>query len=209
SGNLYRPRLHFMDCNHPMPLRIQIDAPSEAPPLLHNAPARRRYQPYCETVASSRPPSPNPLILQPLHVSISRPLRTNVDAQPQEHDEADQNKSLVQSAASSPAHHVGAATLLKTGRNSKRKGTSPNRTAASRDTESADPNHITQAVTPRGSHSLASVEVTAYDRTPSHPRMQQSVHFDIATLQTIPRKHIQRQDRYAGMAYHPLPPLPL
>jgi hypothetical protein len=200
-----------MDRFHPMLPGNTTDAPSEALPLLYTTSGRHPYQSYCETVTdSSSPPRSSGLSLSNSILRSRTPsLDFAFDSQQREPNEAYQNILPVLSAASSPGRYVDDVPLLKTGSGSKRQTSSPNRKQRSSDTTTGSPNHITPAVTPRGSHLLARYKVTAYDRTPSHPRMQQMKPSNGATVRTIPWKPIEREKNYAVTKYHPLPLLPL
>ncbi|KAF1828358.1 hypothetical protein BDW02DRAFT_584548, partial [Decorospora gaudefroyi] len=192
-----------------MPPGIPRDASDEVLPLLDPTSEGRPYQAYCETVTSSRPPSPQSLIPRPLCISPKPSAQILFDAHAPKPHESEQNRSLVLSAASSPGSYVDSATLLKTGRNSKSQTQSPNRKLFPKSTVSANSVHITRAVFPRGSHSLAPTRVIAYHQALSHPRVQQLDFVDSGTAQTISRKPVQQHDANVGTNSRPLPPLPL
>jgi hypothetical protein len=200
-----------MDRNHPMLPGTTTYAPGETLPLLYNTSEEAPYQAYCETVIDPASPSHSPGLS--LSESILRPrtpsLQFTFTLRQQEPHEVNQNTSLFLSAASSPEHPADDVPLLKTGKESKRQTTSPNCRQWSSDTTPGSPNHITPTVTPRGSHLLAPIKMTAYDRTPSHLRMQQMEPHKIATVRKILRKPIEGEPSYADANYHPLPFLPL
>ncbi len=214
-SNFYSPRRsraipQLMDPTHPMPSGTLDEAPSEALPLLHDIPFRRPYQAYCVTEASSRPPSPDDLSPKPLRTSATPILHVVVDTESADIGTSDQNHSHLQATASSPGKYVESATLRKAGQYSNRQTSLPNEKSLPESTKSGNiSNHITRAVTPRGSHSLASFEVTAYDRPPSHSRMQRSASSNDGTLHKVPRKPLKRHDDHFGVHQRPLPTLPL
>ncbi|CAA9958780.1 hypothetical protein PTMSG1_02318 [Pyrenophora teres f. maculata] len=195
-----------MDYSRFMPPDAIPNVPGEALPFIQNTIERTPYQAYCETTtSSSRSSSSRSLMPSPLQIRGRPSLQTENDSQPPGHDESDQNTLLIQAAASAPRHYIDAVTLLKTGEDCK---TQTQRANCDTLTESAMSNHVTQAVTPRGSHSLASDTVTECNATPSHPRIQQVEYPDCATTRTISRKPIPRDDGYSGTYYRPLPSLP-
>ncbi|KAH6875662.1 hypothetical protein BKA58DRAFT_125951 [Alternaria rosae] len=199
-----------MDHTHCIPLGTPDEGPGEALLLLHDTTPRRPYQAYCVTEASSRPSSPDNLIPRPLRTSTTPVLQVFIDTKSVETEDYDQNNNLTQAVTGSPAQYVESATLRRTGQYSKRQTFLPNRKPLPERTRSGNtPNHITRAVTPRGSHSLASSEVTVCDLPSSHPRMQQSTSSNNEFDQTGSHKPIERCDDLLGTHQRPLPPLPL
>jgi hypothetical protein len=194
-----------------MPLRTITDAPDEALPLINDTSEWRTYQAYCESVVdSSSPPRSSGLSFSESIPRSRKPsLQLTLDPQPSRSLAIEHNASPVLSAASSPQRYSGSATLLKTGKETKRQTVFSNRRALPRNTTTGKVNHITRAVTPRGSHSLARFKVTAYDRPPSHPRMQRMESSNSPTARTIPRKPLQQSSQYAETGYRPRPLLPL
>ena len=199
-----------MDHTQFIPLGTSEERPGEALLSLHDTLARRPYQAYCVTEASSRPSSPDNLIPKPLRTSKTPVLQVLIDAESDETEDCDQNNNLTQTAAGSPAQYVESATLRRTGQYSKRQTFLPNRKPLPERTRSGNtPNHITRAVTPRGSHSLAPSEVTVCDLPSSHPRMQQSTSSNNESDRTGSHKPIKQCGDPLGTYQRPLPPLPL
>jgi hypothetical protein len=198
-----------MDHKHRMPLEIPEEEPGEALPLLYEIFSRRPYQAYCVTEASSRPPSPDSLIPKPLRTSATPVLQVLIDTESLETQVVDQNNHPTQTTASSPEQYVESATLHRTGKYSKRQTSSSNQESLLECTRSGNtPNHITRAVTPRGSHSLAPSEVTVYDRPPSQSRMQQLTFSSDDSTQVGSPKPIERHNDPLSTYRRPLPPLP-
>ncbi|KAF7452989.1 hypothetical protein PtrM4_002760 [Pyrenophora tritici-repentis] len=192
-----------MDYSRFIPPDTTHDVPGEALPLVQNTIERSPYQAYCETAtSSSRSSSSRSLMPSPLRIRRHLSSRIANDSQPSGHNGSDQNTLLIQAAASAPGSYIDVVTLLKTGEHCKTQTQPANCDTL---TESAISNHITRAVTPRGSHLLALETVTACDVTPSHPRIQQVGYTDCTTTRTISRKPILRD---SGTYYRPLPPLP-
>ena len=199
-----------MDHTHFTPLGTPEEGPGEALLLLHDTLPRRPYQAYCVTEASSRPSSPDNLVPKPLRTSTTPVSRVFIDTESVETEDCDHNKNLTQTAADSPAQYVESATLRRTGQYSKRQTFPPNRKPLPERTRSGNtPNHITRAVTPRGSHSLAPSEVTVCDLPSSHPRMQQSTPSNNESDRIGSHKPIEQCDDLLGTYQRPLPPLPL
>ena len=81
---------------------IPENAPSETLFSFYDTPFRRPYQAYCVTEASSRPPSPDPLVQEPFCASAP-PLWPAADrAHFTDTERFEQNNSRIQAAASSP-----------------------------------------------------------------------------------------------------------
>jgi hypothetical protein len=199
-----------MDRSHLMPSNIPEDAPNESIPFSYDIPFRRLYQAYCITEASSRPSSPDSLIPKPLRTSAPSLFQTAINTGSADTEKFEQNDSGSQASASDSAQHIESVTLRKTGQYSKRQTPSSNQKPLWERTRLGNnPSHITRAVTPRGSHSLASSEVITYDRPPSHPRMQQLGFANKNTVQPIPRKPIERLGDRVSTYQRPWPPLPL
>lgn len=199
-----------MDHTHCIPLGTPDKRPGEALLLLHDTLPRRPYQAYCVTEASSRLSSPDNLILKPLQTSKTPVSQVFIDTESVETEYCDQNNNLTQAAAGSPAQYVKSATLRRTGQYSKIQTFPPSRKPLPERTRSGNtPNHITRAVTPRGSHSLAPSEVTVCDLPSSHPRMQQSTSSNNESDRTGSHKPIEQRDDLLGTYQRPLPPLPL
>ena len=188
---------------------IPENAPSETLFSFYDTPFRRPYQAYCVTEASSRPPSPDPLVQEPFCASAP-PLWPAADrAHFTDTERFEQNNSFIQAAASSPEQYVESVTLSKVEQYSKRQTSPPNgKLLCERTGSGKDPNHITRAVSPRGSHLLASSEVVAYDQPPSHAQLRQlepSTRTDTRSVSRRPMEHGNRM----GTHQRPLPPLPL
>ncbi|KAF1843066.1 uncharacterized protein K460DRAFT_287596, partial [Cucurbitaria berberidis CBS 394.84] len=191
-----------------MPLEAPIDGHSESLPLLHNLADRRPYQPYCVTEASSRAQSPELLTPKPLRIIKSCARELDGDEQTQHSRDDVLDMLPARSAASSPGQQDSLIILPKTGSKSKRNPSLSNRISQLGNTKTASPNYIAQAVTPRGSHTLASLDEAVYDETLSHPWVQRPRSLYIATSQQVIRKPLPWRSGHAGMDYHPLPPLP-
>jgi hypothetical protein len=187
-------RLKFLDAG--------IEGLDEALPLLNANRQRRPYQAYCATETSSRPHSPETLIPRPLRISFSatKPLKHAPSlsitasglslARTSEQDECLAISSELEERIDTPE------TVL-------------NHQTSSRSTTPIIEHHLAQAVTPRGSHQLASPQTLMYYRTPSHVRMQQAAPIHVATSRIAHRKPIPQHVAPVDMELHPLPPLPV
>ncbi|RMZ66539.1 glycoside hydrolase family 5 [Pyrenophora seminiperda CCB06] len=183
------------------------DVPGEALPLLEKSVERKSYQVYCETAASSsRSSSCDSLIPSPLQIPRVSSLHIESDSPTPENHESGQNTIHFQAAASIPEPKADSVTLLKPGKDDKTQTRTANCDTLA---DSAVSHHITRAVTPRGSHSLASDKVTACDTILSHPRIQQMESVNCTTARTVLRKPIPHQGLHTGANYRQLPPLPL
>ncbi|CAO2653169.1 Nn.00g025800.m01.CDS01 [Neocucurbitaria sp. VM-36] len=176
---------------------------NESSPSFHDGPKRRPYQPYCVTEASSRAQSPDVLTPLPLRILPPRTEEYDCGAQNRCPAESTPNIPLSQHAASSIKPHDSVAISPKTESKCRGQNPLPNRVSPSGNTTSANPNHITQAVTPRGSHSIASSDATVCNETPSHPRMQWPVSPDTATAQQVSRKPLPGHSNYVGIDHLP------
>ncbi|KAF2850163.1 hypothetical protein T440DRAFT_115509 [Plenodomus tracheiphilus IPT5] len=124
-------------------------------PWLRGREGLRRYQPYCITEASSRPESPDSLVPKPLRIDPARRSNVIPTTSDQAVQQVDVNTIHNPSTTTTPNKSYQIATF-ETGSKSDIRLSTTNREPRPRDTWSVDSNHIAQAVTPRGSHLLAS-----------------------------------------------------
>jgi hypothetical protein len=190
-----------MDIDHPRSHSPHASADVSSPLL--DEPGPRPYQAYCVTEASSRPPSSNSLRPQPFLIqsSIVETCDTELRLLPTEPDP--------QTPATNVERNSSSAISLGQEKGGNEQETSANGEPSSRNTILAHPHHITQAVTPRGSHSLTTSQTNMYDATPSHLRMQQSSPKHVATFATYQRKPLPNHTSNVGMDHRPLPALPI
>ncbi|KAH4184571.1 hypothetical protein HBI81_242680 [Parastagonospora nodorum] len=196
------PTTSFMNIDHLTVDSPRLDADAEATGLLKET-VLRPYQAYCVTEASSRPPSPSSLRPQPLRVRSSR--LQNLGSEPQ---------SLpswpdLQTPATYTQRNGSLAILSKEGKEGNEQHELSNQALPSRCTSLESQDHITQAVTPRGSHPLATSQTRTYDETPSHSRMQQTSRKHVTASTAYRRKALPQHFSDSSMGHHPLPPLPI
>ncbi|KAF2029340.1 hypothetical protein EK21DRAFT_27997, partial [Setomelanomma holmii] len=187
----------IMDIDPPKLAENRADSSGDILPLLDTT-TNRRYQAYCATEASSRHPSPDTL--------APRPLRTK----PSPHHERDiepklESHNVAQPTATSAKVDDGIATLPKWKYQSN-EPVSANEGSQSRRSMLGNDNHITQAVTPRGSHQLAGSQTMMCDSTPSHSRMQPRGPGYVAASWKVRRRTSPQYVGDACMNEHPLPP---
>lgn len=142
---------------------------------------RRPYQPYCVTEASSRPESPDTLLPRPLFSTPPDTQSTDNNVSSHEDPSLYLVTSPGPSAASNGQIQHGPTTISRTGSDIDIQPDPTNGIAPGVDALLEKLNHIAQAVTPRGSHSLSS----AYHETPSPLRTPR------LGPQTIPRKPLR------------------
>ncbi|KAH7082202.1 hypothetical protein FB567DRAFT_594694 [Paraphoma chrysanthemicola] len=164
--------------------------------------SRGRYQAYCATEASSRPVSPDTLTLNYLHAQPSSLSPRIVEP------ESDRQNETAQPSRSNIEYDKDVATFSKWTMQNSVLQFPANDSVGSRHSMLGNSNHITQAVTPRGSHPLAVSQTLACNRTPSHPRMQSPRLAENSASESFrpepPPHHIDK----AFLDRHPLPPLP-
>lgn len=178
-------------------------ASNESSPLLHNDQNPRPCQAYCVTEASSRPPSPNTL--------TPRPLRIRRSLSPIRDDESRCLPSIPPTPSTTALieqDHRDVENVPALGVGGDEEEEHTNGSPQYRSTMLLDANHITQAVTPRGSPPLMDNQPIMYDRTPSQVRMQRSTPEYVATTSTCRRKPLPQHAVDTSMAHRPLPPLP-
>jgi hypothetical protein len=192
----------LMDYNNLASPNVRVDENSELSPLLYSKSGNRSYQAYCVTEASSRPPSPDRLMPRPLCIQSS-PGRERQDK-----PRAFQDHSFAQSLMTN-VQQDRSLSMSSTWKNAENgEETSSSQICPSQSTVLVDDDHITPAVTPRGSHPLAAGQ-TSYDQTLSHSRMQQTSPAYVATPRAYQRKPLPHSAVNAIIEPRPLPPLPL
>lgn len=191
-----------MDNDHLIAMSSQVKGSGESTSLFPNEPEPRPYQAYCVTEASSRPPSPDILRPQPLHIRSSVVRERNTATR------SSTSEPIVQASAT----NIEESSILAIPPGEANESNEPlvpsNQELSLGSTMLANRHHITQAVTPRGSHPLKTDQTRMYDATPSHLRMQPITPKDVATSTAFRRKLLPRNNSDVGMDHHPLPPLP-
>lgn len=195
------PITSSMDIDHLMTDSPRLDADAEIASLLKE-PVLRPYQAYCVTEASSRAPSPNSLRPQPLRIRSSKPQG------PASEPQSSPSWPDLKTPATYTQRNDSLAILSKEGKEGNEEHELSNQVPPSHRTSLESQDHITQAVTPRGSHPLATSQTSTYDEAPSHLRMQQtSRKHATASTAYCPKPLLQRFSD-SNMGHHPLPPLP-
>lgn len=177
------------------------DEQASSTPLIHDDPPRRPYQAYCVTEASSRPCSPDLFIPTPTKT-------TSKQARPQHAARSSSTLNLTCSSATTRSkdeqHEVDPGQEKNYSQNEEAQA---NHILPLQVTAEVNEQHITQDVTPRGSHRTTSAQAYTYDQTPSHPRMQHPGHPEVTALDPIKSKSLKEHAAPASIQ-HPLPPLP-
>jgi hypothetical protein len=193
----------LMDTNNLTPPRRRAHAPDESSPLLQNESGNRSYQAYCVTETSSRPQSPDTLTPRPLCIRSSFAQDQIVESR------IVVDRSLAQLPATSIEQDPTLAISSEQVNGSNAQQVLPSRILSSQNTMFADDHHITQAVTPRGSHPLAAEQTLVCDGALSHSRMQQRLPAYVVTSRAYQRKPVPQPSRETIMEPRPLPPLPI
>jgi len=174
-----------MDCEGPFP---PADA-SDVFATLHQGSANlRSYQPYCVTEASSRPQSPDVLAPIPLFIVDSRKRAVKTNAQDLAPLQVNANTVPIPTTTTTKTttppriHHQGM--VVETGSRSEIRCRATNRKMLARITESVDSHHMARAVTPRGSHLLASVNKRLCDGSLS-PQIQQTEGYNLSAWRLL------------------------
>ncbi|KAH7402348.1 hypothetical protein DE146DRAFT_610260 [Phaeosphaeria sp. MPI-PUGE-AT-0046c] len=175
---------------------------NESSPLLRKDHPPRPYQAYCATEASSRPTSPDALTPRPLQFGTSLPP---ICDEPRYLPRTSLTTSTPSGIEQSRSNG-----FIVSGFEDESDGTKeqPNGGPQFRSTMLVNSNHITQAVTPRGSHPLTGNQPITYDRTPSQFRMQRATSEYVATILACPRKPLPQHAMDTSIDHRPLPPLP-
>lgn len=195
------PTTLSMNIDHLMIDSPRLEADAETASLLKE-PVLRPYQAYCVTEASSRAPSPSSLIPQPLRIRPSN--LKDLGSEPQSLPSWPDPKT----PATYAQRNDSLAILFKEGKEGNEKHKLSNQVLPSHRTNLESQDHITQAVTPRGSHPLATSQTSTYDETPSHLRMQQTSRNHVTAPTAYRRKLLPQHFSGSNMGHYPLPPLP-
>jgi hypothetical protein len=193
-----------MDIAHLTPSRTGRGVSDEAFIFVHNDRQKRPYQAYCVTEASSRPPTPPDSFKprpSPTHRSLSTQGR-NFEPSPS------QNDLFPQPPATNIEHDGSPATSPSKEKGCNEQQALPNRKTPSRNTVVTSVNHITRAVTPRGSHPLVGSQTPTYDQVLSQFRVQPLAPSYATTSRAYQRKSLPQPASDWIMRSHPLPPLP-
>ncbi|KAF2824713.1 hypothetical protein CC86DRAFT_255758, partial [Ophiobolus disseminans] len=192
-----------MDIDRLMPPEAEVSTNNEPLPLLQIDPQPRPYQAYCVTEASSRPTSPDTAIPQPLRPQQSSTKERDIEPL------MPPNSFLTWSPATSVEEDGSLAISPRRENDGKEQQETSNPDSPSRHTVLANGNHITRAVTPRGSHPLVGNQPLVYDRTQSQSRMHPSVPSHVAISRAYQIKSLPQHANNADMVFRPLPPLPV
>jgi hypothetical protein len=172
--------------------------------LVHNDRQKRPYQAYCVTEASSRPSTPP----DSFHPQPSRTQRSLSTQGRKFEPSPSQDDLFPQPPATNIEHDGSPATSPSKEKRCNEQQESPNRKTSSRDTVVTSVNHITRAVTPRGSHPLVGSQTPTYDQVLSQFRVQPLAPSYATTSRAYQRKSLPSAASDWRMDSHPLPPLP-
>ncbi|EMD60650.1 hypothetical protein COCSADRAFT_99259, partial [Bipolaris sorokiniana ND90Pr] len=181
---------------------------SEALSVLRDTPEIRPCQAYCDTEISSCPPSPENLAPSPLRVRKVYLKQIDMSAQASIVDASEQ-VSLTRVVTSSSDKQVDLPRPVPPENDTREQDQEMSQRSFLGSVSSVTPDHTTQPINPRGSHSLGDHEVTAYDFDPAITRVEPLKHTDGVTGRTIPGKPVPEYRGALGTIYRPLPQVPL
>lgn len=195
---------------HCIRIKARIRVSGEAQPAVQ---AKRPYQAYCETIASSRSQSPDIFSIHPSQRDSVYPIEPStaltITARISPRKETISNASFSQSSGSCPKQHDFPIVLPRSVDRSNKQDVSTNRIPSNTATVPTSQYHtVSQPTTPRGSHLRATTEYMSRNRALSLPQLQQASPVPKPSSQIILAKTPLRQKRYGRMEFHPLPPLP-
>jgi hypothetical protein len=195
-------RKDAIEVTHITPPDTQSDEAIECLPLLNTESGPRPYQAYCVTEPPSRAPSPD--ILMPRPLCTRAPLDQHRDFESRQAP----SDSLPQLSTAPIENNDSLAIIPRQNFGSSVQQEPSNHRMWSQDTMLEHQHHITQAVTPRGSHPVMASQAAMYDRTPSHLRMQQTTPAYVTTSILYQRVPLPQHANTVGMYSRPLPQLP-
>lgn len=187
-------------------IKARIKIQGEHQPLNPAIEAKRPYQAYCETVTSSRSPTPEVFSTPPTH---SEPFQSvEVYKTPTYTARITSRKptASVTSTSSYRAAHVLQVTAPDTSRLTD--SVSSKHDTTIRRISSQEGTNVQQTAAPGLRHLRGIPEPTSRNHTPSLSHVQQSDRFLQAAAQSATPRTSMRQKRYGRTEYNPLPPLP-